>query len=251
MPVYGYHAWWRDGRCDRDVRLPPPRREAARSRERPPHLWLFKAPHHNFHLEAILAAYPDARFVMTHRDPVKAVPSWASLVSTIFPDTQRRASICTGSAARCRTTCASVSSRPSRRGRASARIASSTCTTASSSPTRWARCGSVYDFLGYELTPDGRADDRRLAGRQPVRRAGHAPLHGGAVRVERRAAPRRLRLLHPTTSTSPSRGHHDRSTSPRRPPHLGRPDARARGASATTSSTRGAPTAPPRPRCRT
>jgi len=24
---------------------------------------------------------------MTHRDPVKAVPSWASLVSTIFPDT--------------------------------------------------------------------------------------------------------------------------------------------------------------------
>jgi hypothetical protein len=54
--------------------------------ERPPHLWLFKAPHHNFHLEAILAAYPDARFVMTHRDPVKAVPSWASLVSAIFPD---------------------------------------------------------------------------------------------------------------------------------------------------------------------
>jgi Sulfotransferase family len=52
---------------------------------RPPHLWLFKAPHHNFHLEAILAAYPDARFVQTHRDPVKAVPSWASLVSAIFP----------------------------------------------------------------------------------------------------------------------------------------------------------------------
>ena len=48
---------------------------------------MFKAPHHNFHLEAILAAYPDARFVMTHRDPVKAVPSWASLVSTIFPET--------------------------------------------------------------------------------------------------------------------------------------------------------------------
>ena len=24
-----------------------------------PHLWLFKAPHHNFHLEAILAAYPE------------------------------------------------------------------------------------------------------------------------------------------------------------------------------------------------
>ena len=53
--------------------------------QRPPDLWLFKAPHHNFHLEAIVAAYPDVRFVMTHRDPAKAVPSWASIVSTIFP----------------------------------------------------------------------------------------------------------------------------------------------------------------------
>ncbi len=86
VPVYGYHAWWRTADMTTDLRVPPSRREAARSRERPPHLWLFKAPHHNFHLEAILAAYPDARFVMTHRDPVKAVPSWASLVSTIFPD---------------------------------------------------------------------------------------------------------------------------------------------------------------------
>jgi hypothetical protein len=86
VPVYGYHAWWRTadarpayGYHRRVVKLLASRR--------PPHLWLFKAPHHNFHLEAILAAYPDARFVMTHRDPVKAVPSWASLVSTIFPDT--------------------------------------------------------------------------------------------------------------------------------------------------------------------
>ena len=55
---------------------------------RPPDLWLFKAPHHNFHLEAIASAYPDARFVMTHRDPAKSVPSWASIVSTIFPAAQ-------------------------------------------------------------------------------------------------------------------------------------------------------------------
>jgi hypothetical protein len=52
---------------------------------RPPNLWLFKAPHHNFHLEAIVAAYPDARFLVTHRDPAKAVPSWASIVSAILP----------------------------------------------------------------------------------------------------------------------------------------------------------------------
>ena len=46
---------------------------------------MFKAPHHNFHLDAILAAYPDVRFVVTHRDPVKAVPSWVSIVSAILP----------------------------------------------------------------------------------------------------------------------------------------------------------------------
>jgi hypothetical protein len=86
VPVYGYHAWWRT--ADAFPAYEYHRRVVKLlESERPPHLWLFKAPHHNFHLEAILAAYPDARFVMTHRDPAKAVPSWASLVSTIFPDT--------------------------------------------------------------------------------------------------------------------------------------------------------------------
>jgi len=84
VPVYGYHAWWRtaDARSAYAYHRRVVKLLASR---RPPHLWLFKAPHHNFHLEAFLAAYPDARFVMTHRDPVKAVPSWASLVSAIFP----------------------------------------------------------------------------------------------------------------------------------------------------------------------
>jgi hypothetical protein len=51
----------------------------------PPDLWLFKAPHHKFHLEALANAYPDVRFVMTHRDPAKVVPSYTSLVSSIMP----------------------------------------------------------------------------------------------------------------------------------------------------------------------
>jgi hypothetical protein len=84
LPVYRYHAWWRA--TDMTAAYVYHRRvvKLLESR-RPPDLWLFKAPHHNFHLEAILSAYPDARFVMTHRDPGKAVPSWASIVSTIFP----------------------------------------------------------------------------------------------------------------------------------------------------------------------
>jgi hypothetical protein len=84
LPVYGYHAWWRT--TDHTSTYEYHRRVVTLlGSRRPPDLWLFKAPHHNFHLEALLAAYPDARFVMTHRDPAKAVPSWASIVSAIFP----------------------------------------------------------------------------------------------------------------------------------------------------------------------
>jgi hypothetical protein len=87
VPVYGYHAWWRTADAGPAYRY---HRRVVKllASERPPRLWLFKAPHHNFHLEAIVDAYPDARFVMTHRDPVKAVPSWASLVSAIFPPSE-------------------------------------------------------------------------------------------------------------------------------------------------------------------
>jgi Sulfotransferase family len=84
LPVYGYHAWWRA--ADLTQTYAYHRRVATLLQsQRPPNLWLFKAPHHKFHLEAIAAAYPDVRFVMTHRDPVKSVPSYSSIVSSIFP----------------------------------------------------------------------------------------------------------------------------------------------------------------------
>ncbi|HEX4528759.1 MAG TPA: sulfotransferase [Acidimicrobiia bacterium] len=87
VPVYGYHAWWRAADLTPTFRYHR-RVVTLLQSQRPPDLWLFKAPHHNFDLEAIVAAYPDARFVMTHRDPAKSVPSWASIVSTIFPPSQ-------------------------------------------------------------------------------------------------------------------------------------------------------------------
>jgi hypothetical protein len=84
LPVYEYHEWWRH--ADMTPTFEYHRRvvKLLQSR-RPPNLWLFKAPHHNYCLEAIVSAYPDVRFVMTHRDPAKTVPSWTSLVSSIFP----------------------------------------------------------------------------------------------------------------------------------------------------------------------
>ena len=84
IPVYGYHRWWR--KADSTEAFAYHGRVAKLlASQRPPNRWLFKAPHHKFHLEAVVAAYPDARFVMTHRDPAKSVPSYASLVSSIFP----------------------------------------------------------------------------------------------------------------------------------------------------------------------
>jgi Sulfotransferase family len=84
LPVPGYRAWWR--RADLTQTYQYHRRVVKLLGSRkPPDLWLFKAPHHKFHLEALVHAYPHIRFVMTHRDPAKIVPSYTSLVSTIFP----------------------------------------------------------------------------------------------------------------------------------------------------------------------
>ena len=84
LPVYGYHAWWRAADMT-DTYAYHRRVVQVLGSCRPPDLWLFKSPHHKFHLEAIAASYPDVRFVMTHRDPLKVVPSYASLVSALMP----------------------------------------------------------------------------------------------------------------------------------------------------------------------
>jgi hypothetical protein len=58
--------------------------------------WQLKHPGHALALDAIHETYPDARFVVTHRDPVKAVASVCSLVnafSSIFSDADHRAYI--------------------------------------------------------------------------------------------------------------------------------------------------------------
>jgi Sulfotransferase family len=84
IPVPSYRTWWRGADLTETYDYHRRVVKVLGSR-RPPDLWLFKAPHHKFHLEALVAAYPDIRFVMTHRDPAKVVPSYTSLVSTVFP----------------------------------------------------------------------------------------------------------------------------------------------------------------------
>ena len=45
--------------------------------------WLLKSPVHLMRLPEIFEVYPDARIIMTHRDPSKVVPSVTSLISSL------------------------------------------------------------------------------------------------------------------------------------------------------------------------
>lgn len=45
-----------------------------------PDRWVLKSPEHALHLESLLAAFPDATIVMTHRDPIAVVQSALTLV---------------------------------------------------------------------------------------------------------------------------------------------------------------------------
>lgn len=45
--------------------------------------WSLKTPQHLWSLNALTAAYPDAKLIWTHRDPAKVVPSVASLVTSM------------------------------------------------------------------------------------------------------------------------------------------------------------------------
>ncbi len=50
---------------------------------RPERRWILKAPAHMFALPALLAAYPDAIFVQSHRAPLEAIASVSSLITIL------------------------------------------------------------------------------------------------------------------------------------------------------------------------
>jgi hypothetical protein len=89
-PVFSYHKWWRESDMSAAYRY---HRRAAvlLQSQRPPNRWVSKAPYLCFHIDAIVAAYPDAKFVMTHRDPVKSIPSNMSFLASMLPPGVREA----------------------------------------------------------------------------------------------------------------------------------------------------------------
>ena len=79
LPVPDFTAWWRAARHttafayhERILRM--------LDSGRPPTRWLLKYPAYLFQLRDVVAQYPTARFVMTHRDPVVALPSTCSTI---------------------------------------------------------------------------------------------------------------------------------------------------------------------------
>src|SRR5207248_9337151 len=63
---------------------------------RAPGRWSLKSPAHRLAPDALLDVYPDARFVVTHRDPVTVVASTCSLIRSLsgtFSDTDHGAYI--------------------------------------------------------------------------------------------------------------------------------------------------------------
>jgi hypothetical protein len=79
LPVPDYTAWWREtGHAtafayhERILRMVHASRRSTR--------WLLKYPAYLFQLRDVVARYPTARFVMTHRDPVAALPSTCSTI---------------------------------------------------------------------------------------------------------------------------------------------------------------------------
>jgi sulfotransferase family protein len=76
VPSYG--AWLLE--CDYASAYAYHRRELQLLQSRAPGRWALKSPGHCFGLDALIAEYPDARFVMTHRDPVVVCASVCSLV---------------------------------------------------------------------------------------------------------------------------------------------------------------------------
>jgi len=78
-PLFTYTTWWRSADMVSTFAYYERVLRFLHSR-RPPHQWLIKSPLYLFHLMPMAEQFPDARFVFTHRDPARSLPSTCSTV---------------------------------------------------------------------------------------------------------------------------------------------------------------------------
>ncbi|MCA9502389.1 MAG: sulfotransferase [Spirochaetaceae bacterium] len=77
--VPSYAAWY--GACDRVPAFEFHKQMLQHLQWKcPGERWVLKSPSHMSQLDALLAVYPDARIVFTHRDPLKVLPSVVSIL---------------------------------------------------------------------------------------------------------------------------------------------------------------------------
>jgi hypothetical protein len=90
VPAYG--EWLLDG-CDYTSAYAHHRRALQVLQSGAPGRWALKSPAHCFALDTLVAEYPDAELVMTHRDPFEVCASLCSLVTNLsgtFSDADHR-----------------------------------------------------------------------------------------------------------------------------------------------------------------
>lgn len=80
LPLPTFTAWWREADFSGTVAYQE-RVLRLLHAQRPPYRWLLKAPQYIFHTPSLARHYPDARFLMTHRDPAVAFPSACSTIA--------------------------------------------------------------------------------------------------------------------------------------------------------------------------
>ena len=79
-----YDAWWQ---CQSEAAAYAHFRKCVSliGSNEPDKRWLLKNPGHIENLDLLLAIFPDAKIIQTHRDPAKAVPSLVSLLMQLHP----------------------------------------------------------------------------------------------------------------------------------------------------------------------
>jgi hypothetical protein len=79
--VESYTRWLLE--CDETSAYGYHHRVLALLQSRAPGRWALKTPHHALAVDALVAEYPDARLIMTHRDPATVVASTCSLARSL------------------------------------------------------------------------------------------------------------------------------------------------------------------------
>lgn len=133
--------------------------------------WVLKAPAHLGHLDALLEALPDAVIVVCHRDPRRAVASYASLIRAVrAPHTKRFDPLLAGTQALQRCSLAMRRAQTTRESAAGARFVDVSYHQLMRDP--FGAVSGIYHRLGWSLRPTARARMQRWLGRNPQHGSG-------------------------------------------------------------------------------